>query len=165
VWGNTGNSGTGSHYELAFYALCSRLSLCAIGSSVCHLGKLARAGSANLALDAYAITALAVRFQCGLDRCGLSSSIVVHILGGIATAKMDNDLVVTERAARITWALAEGARLTTREVAERSNFQVRSAYYMMLKLARVLPIALDDCGRWCRADLLLIHRVRESPAR
>jgi DNA-binding IclR family transcriptional regulator len=75
-----------------------------------------------------------------------------------------SDLVAQERAARVTWALAEGARMTTREVAECTGLHLRSAYHMMNKLARVLPITLDDCGHWVRADAL-VHRVREYVAK
>ena len=71
-----------------------------------------------------------------------------------------SDLVAQERAASIAWFLCEGARLTTRQVAERTGLHLRSAYHMMNKLARVLPIALDGCGQWVRADAL-VHRVRE----
>jgi len=80
---------------------------------------------------------------------------------------MDNftfDLVAQERAASIAWCLCEGARLTTRQVAERTGVCLRSAYYMMNRLARVTPIILDECGRWVRADAL-VHRVREYPAK
>ena len=70
-----------------------------------------------------------------------------------------NDLVVTERAAVVSWQLADGARMTTREIAQSSGLHVRSAYHMMNKLARVLPIALDEVGRWHRVDKPLTKRV------
>ena len=73
-------------------------------------------------------------------------------------------LVAQERAASIAWRLCEGARMTTREVAERTGLELRGAYHMMNKLARVLPITLDDCGHWVRADAL-VHRVREYVAK
>ena len=70
-----------------------------------------------------------------------------------------NDLVVTERAAQAAWMLAEGATLTTREIAERVGLHVKSTYHMMYKIARVLPIELDEAGRWCRVDKPLTKRV------
>ena len=70
-----------------------------------------------------------------------------------------NDLVVTERAATVSWQLADGARMTTREIAQSSGLQVRGAYRMMNKLARVLSIALDEVGRWHRIDRPLTKRV------
>lgn len=74
----------------------------------------------------------------------------------------DKDMVVTERAATVSWQLADGVRMTTREIAERSGLQLRGTYYMMLKLSRVLPIALDEYGRWHRVDKPLTKRVVRS---
>ena len=73
-----------------------------------------------------------------------------------------SDLVVTERAATVSWQLADGAKMTTWEIAERSGLKLRGTYYMMLKLSRVLPIALDECGRWHRVDKPLTRRVVPS---
>ena len=70
-----------------------------------------------------------------------------------------SDLVVTERAAQTAWMLCEGAQLTTREIASRVGLQLKSAYHMMNKIARVLPIRLDDEGRWHRVDKPLTKRV------
>jgi len=70
-----------------------------------------------------------------------------------------SDLVVTERAAQTAWILCEGAQLTTREIAARVGLHVKSAYHMMNKIARVLPIRLDDEGRWHRIDKPLTKRV------
>jgi len=64
----------------------------------------------------------------------------------------ESDMVVTERAAKTAWLLADGARMTTRDIADKVGLHVRSAYHMMNKLGRVLPIALDERGRWCRVD-------------
>jgi len=69
------------------------------------------------------------------------------------------DFVVTERAAAVSWQLADGAKMTTREIAEHSGLKLRGTYYMMLKLSRVLPIALDEIGRWHRIDKPLTKRV------
>lgn len=70
-----------------------------------------------------------------------------------------NDLVVTERAAQTAWMLCEGATLTTREIAARVGLHVKSAYHMMNKIARVLPVMLDEDGRWHRTDRPLTKRV------
>ena len=70
-----------------------------------------------------------------------------------------NDLVVTERAAQAAWMLADGAKMTTREIADRVGLHVKSAYHMMNKIARVLPVMLDDEGRWHRTDRPLTKRV------
>jgi len=70
-----------------------------------------------------------------------------------------SDLVVTERAGQIAWMLAEGAKMTTREIAKQVGLHVKSTYHMMNKLARVLPVQLDDEGRWHRIDKPLTKRV------
>ena len=70
------------------------------------------------------------------------------------------DWVAQERAAKTAWLLADGAQLTTREIAERVELHVKSAYHMMNKLARVLPIILDEYGRWQRVDVPLTRRVQ-----
>ena len=70
-----------------------------------------------------------------------------------------SDLVVTERAAQTAWMLADGAQLTTREIASRVGLQLKSAYHMMNKIARVLPIRLDEEGKWHRVDKPLTKRV------
>ena len=70
-----------------------------------------------------------------------------------------NDMVVTERAAQAAWLLCEGATLTTRQIAEKVGLHVKSAYHMMNKIARVLPVMLDDEGRWHRTDRPLTKRV------
>jgi len=69
------------------------------------------------------------------------------------------DLVVTERAAVVSWQLADGARMTTRDVAERYGIDMSGAHKMMNKMARKLPIALDEFGRWHRIDKPLTKRV------
>jgi hypothetical protein len=52
-----------------------------------------------------------------------------------------------ERAALVAWWLAHGEALTTQQVAELTGLEVVSAYQMMGRLARVLPIYLDG-GFW-----------------
>lgn len=64
------------------------------------------------------------------------------------------DLVAQERAAIIAWALSRGKQMTTRQIAERLGTTYTGAWFMMQKLARVLPIAFDamngfdDEGYW-----------------
>jgi len=74
------------------------------------------------------------------------------------------DLVAQERAATIAFALADGAKMTTRDVAHKTGLQLNGAWRMMNKLMRVLPITLDEEGRWYRVEGLQ-RRVREYPAR
>ena len=70
-----------------------------------------------------------------------------------------SDLVVTERAALVGWWLADGAHLATWEIADRVGLKLKSTYHMMYKVARAVPIALDDEGRWHRVDQPLTKRV------
>lgn len=66
----------------------------------------------------------------------------------------------------VAWRLADGAGMTTRDVAACVGLQLRGAYHMMNKLMKVLPIRLDRRGRWVRDDSLrpvLQKRVREVP--
>jgi hypothetical protein len=55
---------------------------------------------------------------------------------------------ITERAALITWHLAHGEMLQTRDVAEMTGMTMAGAWILMIRLSRVLPIYQDDCGRW-----------------
>ena len=64
----------------------------------------------------------------------------------------ESDMVITERAALVGWWMAEGARMNVVEIAEHVGLGKRSVYYMMNKIARSLPIALDEHGRWHRID-------------
>jgi len=70
-----------------------------------------------------------------------------------------SDLVVTERAALVGWWLADGARLNVPEIAARVGLEKKSVYHMMNKIARQLPIALDEDGRWHRVTKPLTQRV------
>ena len=76
------------------------------------------------------------------------------------------ELVAQERAAMVAWRLADGAGMTTRDVADCVGLQLRGAYHMMNKLMKVLPIRLDGRGRWVRDDSLrpsLRQRVKQIP--
>lgn len=65
-----------------------------------------------------------------------------------------DDMVATERAALVAWWLAGGTRLTTTEFAIRVGLKAKSAWHLMNKVARVLPICLDEEGRWHRIDVV-----------
>jgi len=59
-------------------------------------------------------------------------------------------LTPTEAAGLVAWRLAHGARLRTRDVQEMCGLLAyNSAYHLMCRLARVIPIARDDAGFWC----------------
>ncbi len=58
-----------------------------------------------------------------------------------------DDLVTTERVAVVVQLLVLGRRMTTREVAAVAGINPSSAYHMLGKIGRVLPIAFDD-GIW-----------------
>ena len=61
-----------------------------------------------------------------------------------------DDMVATERAAQVAWWLADGFKLTTTEIGIRVGLKAKSAWHMMNKIARQLPICLDEEGRWYR---------------
>lgn len=54
-----------------------------------------------------------------------------------------DDLTSTERAALVTYWLAQGQTLTTREVADKLGLHYNSAYALLGRLCRVLPIVYD----------------------
>lgn len=57
--------------------------------------------------------------------------------------------VTTERAALVTDALRSGATLTADEVAELTGIGPISAYYMLCKISRVLPVlCIDGVWQW-----------------
>ena len=62
------------------------------------------------------------------------------------------ELTAQERAAIITWKLAFGAQLTTRESAELTELDRTSAWRLMMRLSRVLSITCDDEGKWCKME-------------
>jgi len=64
-------------------------------------------------------------------------------MGAMTTMVMDypdEDLVITERAALVAWHLAHGEALTTDNIADLVGVCHSTAYRMMCKLARILPI-------------------------
>ena len=61
---------------------------------------------------------------------------------------MDTDYTAQEKAALITWHLAHGAGMQTRDVAKLTGLTMVGAWYMMQRLARVIPVYQDDRGVW-----------------
>jgi len=60
-----------------------------------------------------------------------------------------DDLVAQERAALVVWLLGvDGERLTTVEIAQKTGLELRGAYRMMSKLARVVDIRIGEGGKW-----------------
>lgn len=53
----------------------------------------------------------------------------------------------SERTAIVTAALMRGERLTPQDVAERTECELRAAYYVLNRLARILPL-YEDGGKW-----------------
>lgn len=56
-------------------------------------------------------------------------------------------LTAQERAARVTWLLADGAELNTLDVASLTGLSERGARALMARLSRVLPLACEN-GVW-----------------
>jgi hypothetical protein len=64
--------------------------------------------------------------------------------------KRRNELTVTERAAFIGWRLMSGDAWTTQEIATLMGMEWTSAYYMLNRISRLLPIYQDAQKRWKR---------------
>lgn len=56
--------------------------------------------------------------------------------------------VTTERVAMITFLLCQGRHFRTTEVMSLLGLGRAAAYKQMAKMARVLPLILDDDGEW-----------------
>jgi len=54
----------------------------------------------------------------------------------------------TERAAQVTYWLANGRSLTTAEVAESLQISQRTAQRLFTAVSRTIPCYRDDDGRW-----------------
>ena len=59
----------------------------------------------------------------------------------------ENGLTAQERAGKVAWLLARGARLRTREVARLVGLSERGARSMLNRLCRVMPISNCE-GIW-----------------
>lgn len=55
--------------------------------------------------------------------------------------------VVTERAGRVAWRLAQGERLTNREIQRLTGLGQSGAWLLMGRLCRALPITFFE-GKW-----------------
>ncbi|RLC86413.1 MAG: hypothetical protein DRJ03_08835 [Chloroflexi bacterium] len=65
------------------------------------------------------------------------------------STQLDNpELTAQERAAKIVWWLAHGEAMTTRHVAELTGLARSSAWEMMSRIARVIPIYCNKDGEW-----------------
>jgi len=58
----------------------------------------------------------------------------------------------TGRVAKIIWHLAEGGAMTTTEVAAQLKIRRQGAYAMLCRASAVVPIVLDDEGKWRKMD-------------
>lgn len=67
------------------------------------------------------------------------------------------DLTPAERRVVLTWRLAVGQRMTTRQVAELLATDCHAAYQVLVAMSRVVPVYYDDPEdeggpRWQRCD-------------
>jgi len=64
------------------------------------------------------------------------------------SAMRQGDLTAHQRAAKATFWLREGKRMTTAEIANLCGVKNRAARYMLTNMSAVLPIAQDEQGYW-----------------
>jgi len=57
---------------------------------------------------------------------------------------MDPESTPQQKAAKVTWWLAHGEELRTRDIARKTGLSICGAYEMMVSLSLVLPIYLED---------------------
>jgi len=67
---------------------------------------------------------------------------------------MDTDYTAQERAALVTWHLAHGQGMQTRDVAKLTGLEREGAWRLMQRLARVIPIYQDERGVWVVCAML-----------
>jgi len=67
---------------------------------------------------------------------------------------MDSDYTAQEKAALITWHLAHGEGMQTRDVAKMAGLSMPGAWYLMQRLSRVLPVYQDEQGFWVVCAML-----------
>lgn len=58
-----------------------------------------------------------------------------------------------QKAAEVSWLLANGETLTTTQVAERYQMTWSGAYKLMTTISQQIPITQDDKSRWRRFDI------------
>lgn len=62
-------------------------------------------------------------------------------------------MTITEKAALVGWEiLGLGKTYSTRDVAARFEVHHRTAYGMLARISRVLPIYQDETGHWRRVE-------------
>ena len=61
---------------------------------------------------------------------------------------------VTERVGLVVWHLAHGEAMQTRNVAALTGLTMPGAWYLMTRLARVIPIYQDEQGFWVVCAML-----------
>jgi hypothetical protein len=65
----------------------------------------------------------------------------------------DEEYVGQERAAMVAWRFAQGAQLTTQQVADLCGLSYSGAWYLLQRISRVLPIVKDNRGDyWYNMD-------------
>ena len=67
---------------------------------------------------------------------------------------MNSDYTAQEKAGLVTWHLAHGEVMQTRDVAEMTGLSMTGAWLMMQRLARVIPIYQDERGFWVVCAML-----------
>lgn len=65
----------------------------------------------------------------------------------------NGDLTAQERAGKIAWLLAQGERLTTNEIARLTGLTRGGAWYLMMRISRVVPVVCDERGEWCKIEV------------
>lgn len=72
---------------------------------------------------------------------------------------MDTDYTAQEKAALITWHLVHGEAMQTKDVAKMAGLSMVGAWYLMQRLARVIPIYQDDQGFWVVCAMMELEYV------
>ena len=67
---------------------------------------------------------------------------------------MDSDYTAQEKAALITWHLAHGEGLQTRDIVKLTGLTRQGAWELMQHLSRVIPIYQDDTDTWAVCSML-----------
>jgi len=67
---------------------------------------------------------------------------------------MDADYTAQEKAALITWHLALGEGLQTRDIVKLTGLTRQGAWELMQHLSRVIPIYQDDTDTWAVCSML-----------
>ena len=73
--------------------------------------------------------------------------------------EQENEYVATERAALLGYKFAQGARLTTMEVAVICGLTHSGAWRILDKMSRVLPLLQLDDGKWVSTEHIAISSI------